>query len=251
MMIVPSWGWPGAAARRTRMLALIAVRDGMRFLPGFVNNVAPQVDGIVALDDGSSDGSAEFLAQCPATLSLLRNPVDRPVWDEVANHRALVAEALRLGGDWAVCIDADERLEQDFRIRAERVIARGAALGCSAYAVRLRELWDSRDQYRADGLWGRKMVARLFLLRADHAFDPRPLHGLKAPLQARRGGRFPKADLIFYHLAMVHAQDRAARRRRYEEADPDKRWQSIGYDYLTDEAGLTLRTLPKGRGFQD
>lgn len=250
-MMVPSWGPPWTGARRTRLVALLAVRNGMRYLPGFLRNVAPQVDGIIALDDGSSDGSVELLAGHEAVIELLRNPADRPAWDEVGNHRALIGAAQRHAADWVVCVDADERLEQEFRSRAERVIARGRLPGYSAYAVRLRELWDGTSQYRADGIWGRKMVARLFRLREDHEFDPQPLHGLKAPLQALRRGRFPKADLIIYHLAMIQAEDREARRRRYEAADPDRRWQSIGYEYLTDPRGLTLRSLPRGRGFSD
>jgi glycosyltransferase involved in cell wall biosynthesis len=223
----------------------------MRYLPGFLRNVAPQVDGIIALDDGSSDGSAELLTSQDAVIEMLRNPIDRPAWDEVGNHRALIEAALRNAAEWVVCVDADERLEQDFRVRAERVIARGGLLGHSAYAVRLRELWDDLGQYRVDGIWGRKMVARLFRVREDHEFDPRPLHGLKAPLQALRRGRFPTSDLTIYHLAMLRPEDREARRRRYEAADPDHRWQSIGYEYLTDPSGLTLRSLPPGRGFSD
>lgn len=250
-MLVPSCGVPGTGARRTRLLALLAVRDGMRHLPGFLRNVAPQVDGIVALDDGSSDGSAGFLAGHDAVLELLRNPPDRPVWDEVGNHRALVAAGLRHGAEWMLCVDADERLEREFRARAERVIARGRWLRYSAYAVRLRELWDAPTQFRGDGIWGRKMMARLFRARTDHQFDDRALHGHKAPLQARRGGRFPKADLTIYHLGMLRPEDREARRRRYREADPGNQWQAIGYDYLTDERGLVLQPVAPGRGFQD
>lgn len=246
-----SWGPPWTGARRHRILALIAVRNGMRYLPGFLRNVAPQVDGIVALDDGSTDGSAELLAAHGAVLELLRNPLDRPAWDEVGNHRALIAAALRHAADWVICVDADERLEEDFRRRAERVIARGGLLGYSAYALRLRELWDAPGQYRADGIWGRKMIARFFRLRPDHEFDPRELHGHKAPMQGMRNGRFPTSDLTIYHLAMLHAADRAARRARYETADPDNRWQRIGYSYLTDERGLELRALPRGRGFSE
>jgi hypothetical protein len=240
------------ARRRVRLLALLACRDEMRFLPGWLRNVRPHVDGIVALDDGSVDGSAELLAGSEGVLEVIQEPRWRD-WDEVANHRRLVAAALAHRPDWFLSIDADERVEREFRDRAERVIRRGGVLGLDAYAIRLRELWDGRDRYRGDGIWGRKAVVRLYRARADHAFDPRPWHGRKAPLQSRTPlGRYPLADLQLYHVRMISADDRLARRRRYEALDPESRWQpGIGYAYLTDETGVRLRSVAPGRDFVD
>ncbi len=167
--------------RRVRLVALLAFRDEAEYLPGYLRNVAPQVDGIVALDDGSTDGSADLLAGRPDVLELLRAPPGRAEWDEVANYRALVEAAQRHGPGWAVSLDADERVERRFRARAERVIARGRRAGLTAYAVRLRELWGSPDTWRADGVWGRKGPPRLFELRPDHRFDERALHAGKVP----------------------------------------------------------------------
>jgi hypothetical protein len=250
MLPIPSSGFFGAARRRVTLVALLAVRDQYSHLPGFIRNVGPQVDGIVALDDGSSDGSGDFLAARPEVIELLRVRPDRERWDEMGNHRALVASALRHRADWLISLDADERVEFDFRVRAERIIRRGAVLGLSAYALRLREVWDDPGQYRNDGIWGRKRPARLFRARADHEFDTRSLHGFKAPLQARIFGTFPVADLNIYHLGMLRREDRIARHRRYQILDPDCKWQpNVGYDYLVDETGLELRRIPPHRDY--
>jgi hypothetical protein len=234
--------------RRIRLLAVLAVRDEMRFLPGWFANVAPHLDGVVALDDGSTDGSREFLESRPEVVELLRGSAGRARWDEVGNYRALIDAAVRRGAGWIVSLDADHRVEHEFRERVERVVRRGRPLGISAYTFRMRELWGASDRYRADGLWGKKLRPGLFRARADHVFDERELHASKAPEQSRILGAFAKADLEVYHLRMIEGADRAARRDRYEHLDPEARWQpDEGYAYLTDERGLQLSPIPAGR----
>jgi hypothetical protein len=247
------WNFCEKTGNAVRLLAVTCVRDEARFLPGMLRNVAPQVDGIIALDDGSGDGSDRLLEECPQVLELLRNPPGRPAWDEPANHRRLVEAALRHGAEWIIAIDADERLERDFRTRAERVIRRGRWLGLRAFQVRVRELWDAPDRYRADGIWGLKWAPRLFRALADHSYDEHPQHGAKAPLQGKvLGAFFPLAGLFIYHLRMLDREDRENRRRRYETIDPQARCQpGLGYAYLTDENGLRLRPVPRRRGFAE
>jgi len=235
---------------RPRVLALLTFHNEMRYLPDYFRNVSPQVDGIIALDDGSTDGSGEFVAGQPSVLQLLRLPARNPhVWDEPRNRRLLVQAALDHGADWVMVVDSDERLERDFHARALAEIARGEQEGWFAFSVDCRELWDQGDTYREDGVWGRKAPVRLFKARRDHLFDDRPLHGHWAPLNSRVQGGYPHADLIFYHLAMLSPEDRRARQAKYFRLDPDRQHQAIGYEYMTDETGLRLSKLLPGREF--
>jgi hypothetical protein len=225
-----------------RLLAAVAVHDAMRWLPGFVENVGPRVDGIVALDDASTDGSGEYLAEQPSVLEVVRH--DEPHPDERDRFQILLDALAAHDPGWVIGLDADERLERDFRRKADRVARRARLRRHSAYAVRFRELWDDPGRYRVDGVWDRKWQALLWRYRSDHEMDPRPLHTHKAPMQGVRGSHFPPADLTIFHLGMLTPEDRAARRARFERLDPDRRWQPMGYEYLTDPTGIELADVP-------
>ncbi len=233
-----------------RLIALLVFHNEARFLPGYLDNVAPQVDGIVALDDGSTDGSAAILRGHPKVLEILANPVCKPhAWDEPFNQRRLIEAVAGHAPQWLVVVDADERLEQHFRARANGIIRQAEHEGVLALSIAIRELWDHPYRYRADGPWGRKRKASLFRYREDHEFDPRPMHNYWAPLNSRINGQFRHADLQLYHLRMLRAEDRQQRQARYMHMDPDNRWQSAGYDYLCDETGLELAEVDPERTY--
>jgi glycosyltransferase involved in cell wall biosynthesis len=232
------------------LVALLQAQNEERWLPGWLACIAPSVDAIVALDDGSSDDTAELLLAHPKVLKLLRNPPGKP-WDERGNQVALV-KAARDYGDWALAIDADERLEADFAARANAIIAAAASDGINCLCFSLRELWGDRHHYRIDGVWDRKTRYRLFRNDPAHRrFDPRPLHRFWMPMEIafniETQGRHTGLNL--YHLSMINKADRLARVQRYEGLDPDHRYQPIGYHYLIDESRLELREIPPERDF--
>ncbi len=221
----------------------------MRFLPGLIENVAPQVDGIIALDDQSTDGSAEFMAAQPLVLELLRvEPGAQGELEDGRNHEALTRAAWDHDPDWLLGLDADERVELGFRDSAEREIDRAEAAGHTALWLPFRELWNEPVTYRADGLWGDKRKACLFKASRDHIFDRKRVHALWASLPVPAGD-WPTADLELYHLRMLDPGDRAARVARYRRIDPDEIWQPVGYDYMLDDTGLELRRIAAGRHF--
>ena len=236
--------------RRRCLFALVAFRDEMRFLPGLIENLSPHVDGIVALDDQSEDDSAEFMASQPLVVELLRIPPGaQGELEDGRNHRALTEASWKHDPDWLLGIDADERVERDFRSRAEGEIDRAESLGHDALWVHFRELWDEPDHFRSDGLWGGKRKACLFRARRDHRFDDRRVHAIWASMPIPDGD-WPQADLNLYHLRMLDQRDRPERVARYRRIDPANVWQPIGYDYLLEESGLEVERIAAGREYQ-
>lgn len=221
-------------------------------LPGFIRNVSPHVDSMIGLDDGSTDGSASLFSASSKPVRLIQKSVETPhVWNEPENKRLLINAAKEHLPCWVLVMDADERLEKNFRKRANLAIHLAIRYGFSAISLKLGELWNDRDVMRADGIWGRKERVRLFRLEPDHQVPEGQLHAAWHSVKQSGWTKTAKADLWFYHLGMLTPEIREERKNRYKTLDPESKYQAIGYDYLTDETGIKLRRIKPWRRYVD
>jgi glycosyltransferase involved in cell wall biosynthesis len=233
------------------LIALLQARNEQRFLPGWLENIAPSVDGIVALDDGSTDATAKILRTHPKLIELLANPPGQP-WNERNNQMALIQAGRRHGAAWFLTTDADHRFELAFAARIHDLLSAADRECIDIYSFQLRELWGDRNHYRSDGEWNRMIRYRLFRNDPSHRrFDPRPLHRFWFPFEL--GSRLDvcgrHSEINIYHLRMVARSDRAERAARYEAIDPQHAYEPRGYRYMTDEAGLERTAIPPERDF--
>jgi glycosyltransferase involved in cell wall biosynthesis len=234
-----------------RLVVLLQARDEERFIPGWLTNIGDLVDGIIALDDGSTDDSAALLRAHPKLIELIEHEPGMP-WDERANQNALVQAARRHDAEWILCLDADERLELAFVEDAHDLLDQADRDGVKVFRFDLRECWDDPCQFRVDGIWGMKKLCRLFRNDPAHRrFDPRTLHRFWMPLELVADLETVARDTErnIYHLRMIEAADREARLERYERLDPGNRFQPIGYRYLTDATGMELQRITHDRRY--
>lgn len=236
--------------KRRKIIGLLCCRNAMEYLPDYLANLGSKVDGIVALDDGSTDGSLECLRKSSFVLEVISKPSVEPhVWDEPGNQNLVIKTALKYKPDWLFALDADERVEKNFRLLAELAIDKAERDSFDCCDLHTLELWNSFDTFRVDGIWGKKFKARLF--RAEPPIDgiQADFHGQWAANCFGANYKSLASEIKIYHLAMIDEKKRKERLSRYKALDPESKFQAFGYDYLIDEKGISLQRVVSGREY--
>jgi hypothetical protein len=206
---------------RPRVVGLLPARNAATDLPGYFDSIARVVDAVVALDDGSTDETADILEAQPLVELLLRKArrATYAGWDDSANRNRLLAAALELEPHWFLFLDSDERLDPHDAAALREFIDHDALEG-HAYGMRVfRMIGDLRHWDRA-ALW----VYRLFARDGNHSLPTQRLHFVPIPPSIPRD-RWLQTTVRIQHLAGLTEGHRRKRFEKYLEADPHNRFQ--------------------------
>jgi len=159
------------------LACLLAARNGEHLLPGYFRSIERLADAVIALDDGSTDGTRGGLARHPLVKILLANPPRKGGGsDQGHNRNALLQAVAELEPDWVITIDADECVPALDALALRRFIETQALPGC---AFGLQQFHVEGDRCRPSGEWS----YRLFAFRSGQSFpveegcfDPVPVN---------------------------------------------------------------------------
>jgi glycosyltransferase involved in cell wall biosynthesis len=222
---------PGIDVPTPRLLCLLPARNCAEDLPGWFESVARFADGVIALDDGSTDETAELLAGEPLVVELLRNARRETAagWDDAANRQRLLDAAHAQGANWVIQLDADERISADDAAALRGFVADGAEPG-RAYGFRVYRMVGDEVYDRA-GLW----VYRLFACEPGQRLPRQRLHLVPVPDSIQRRN-WRKTTFRIQHRAALTEDRRRRRVLKYRQADPDHEFQH-DYSFLLDPPG--------------
>jgi hypothetical protein len=199
-----------------KLVLVFAYRYDYKLVPGLLKNTEGFVDDYVAYDDRNST--------------------------EIYSHEgsirlSLIEEAKKRGADWILAVDPDERLEISAGKQIRRLIEKKEKI---IYGFNFREMWSS-DEYRVDGIWGKKKRFSLFPVFPDQQFMNLSVHSQWHPINSDY--IFKETDINLYHFKMINSKNREERKNLYKRIDPNNQIQKIGYDYLTDETNMQLEKI--------
>ena len=187
-----------------------------RYWPEVLAHLSSQVDGIVVVDDHSTDATPEITDACPSVIRHVRLTDGEPMWGREAPVRQLLWETAAELGAWVLVNDADQVLVGDIRPLCKTAQH-------NAWAFVLYDLWGDRQHFRDDHLWRAHLSARPWLFapgRVPDGWAPqwgeRGVHIGHAPSNFPLAcGVAPPETYHWLHLAYVRAEDRAAKLTRY------------------------------------
>ena len=223
---------------------MLPAHNAAHHLPGWFESVAVFADAVVALDDGSTDGTGDVLEGHPLVKIVLRNPSRDGYagWNDSINRNLLLEAAGSLRPDWVIGIDADELVPRDEGEALRRFIDEEAVAGLAYGFPVYRMIADLEHYDRRDN----KGALRLFAYRPGQVFPSRKLHILPAPTSIPPGRRLV-TNIRIQHLNGLTAQQRRARRQKYEDADPERQWER-DYSYTDAPPGEVKTWIPRRAG---
>ena len=225
---------------RSMLVCLLPARNCADDLPGYFESVARFADAVVALDDGSTDGTRELLEGSPLVRVLLENPrrTGYRGWDDSANRNRLLAAAADLDPDWVISLDADERIDRSDAAALRKFVALDAVPG-DGYLFRVFRMIEDVGHYDQSQLW----VGRLFAYERGQVFPAERLHFVPLPTSIPRT-RWRRTTFRIQHLAALTESRRRARYEKYREADAARQFQP-DYSHLLEPAASIKAWWPR------
>lgn len=218
-----------------RIFGLMLVKDEIDILPKTLAAYEKWIDGLVVLDNGSTDGTFELLKGHQLVKKI---GVDTEEFDETRLVPKVVGMAEEFKADWYVESDADEIFDPAFRSVIEN-----APEGTNVIAGRMLFMTDDKHYFR-DKFW-----CRMYKNQPPFSYTGiRKLHNGKIPV-----AHYKRSMLMSYHT-IKHFQIRSFEQgmRKYEnykKLDPNNQFQE-DYEQIRkiaemwktgDFSGLTLK----------
>lgn len=219
----------------TELFGLVPVRNGGHFLPEFLKHGEHFLDGVIALDDGSTDDTGALLARAPLVKKVIAHPRRETAagWDDLLNRNTLLRhlESIDYRG-WALFLDADELLDvDDSRLLRGLIDERRLDESC-AYGLRVFRMVDDLLHFYKKPL----TVYRLFHFAPGQALVGARLHFQPIPAQIPES-RWRKTNLRIKHRNSMTEDLRLERFQKYREADADHQHQA-SYDNLLERPDI-------------
>ncbi len=219
---------PSIFKTKYRKLILAQSYNEIEFLTEFLDDMSKYFDGVILLDDGSSDGTYE---QALHDKLLIKAQKERNGFNDLENRNILLNIASFFKTDWLCFMDIDERFDERYA-NLEEIIQGHSENTIWFYFV---NVWDSIDLFNVnfpDTNNGLFIRARMFknIGRTQIITTQKKLHFAASPLK----GKGLNAPIMVKHLGHITKERRLKKYNFYKKEDIHNDYPD--YEYLLNES---------------
>ncbi|HBR28642.1 MAG TPA: glycosyl transferase [Firmicutes bacterium] len=203
------------------LLAMMAVRnEAERYLKPVLDRLSTYVDGIVILDDASTDGTPDLCRAHPKVIRFERLTTPLFVQNEAALRRKLWDLTVEAAPTWVLALDADEVLETRAVAELPHLLAQTR---CDLITFPVYHFWGDLRHYRVDHWWhpsrGRTACLHRYQPNRSYHWPSRALHSGRFPQEAYLTPRL-SSSVRLLHFGYADRTTHRAKYQRYLTLDP-------------------------------
>lgn len=202
-------------------LSMIVKNEEGRYLSQVLNSLKGHINEAVIIDDGSTDNTIEMCREILKDIQVHIIQNEQSMFaNEVELRKKQWTETIKTNPDWILNLDADEILEENFWVNAQKIINNKDA---DFYCFRLYDMWNE-THYREDKFWNAHSIYRPFLMRYqpnfNYIWNESPQHSGRFPVNLFSFQKL-KSEFRIKHFGWATEKDRKEKYKRYQRLDPN------------------------------
>ena len=221
---------PAAFRKRHKKIVLCQAYNEEKLIEGFLTNMASYFDGIILLDDESTDRTWDLAIHDKILLKVKKK---RSGFNDLENRNILLNLSAFFQSEWFCFMDIDERFDERFTNFSEFENNKEIHV----VSFRAVYLWNDEQSYKGDIPSSNKgilTVYRMFRpIGHTHINTHKKLHFIATPYFTNTW----QSNILFKDYGSMKENDRIRKYERYIQEDQQKDMSS-GYDYLLNSENL-------------
>jgi hypothetical protein len=209
-----------------KIIALVQVYNETDRLRKFFHNIESYCDGIILLDDGSTDDTYE---NANSKKILLKVKKKRKIFNDLENRNILLNIASFFRSKWYYFIDADEMFDSRF----ENVFNLTNKDNVDIVSFKLIHKWDSEENYRIDYPYSENGIQKKYRMFKNigrtQIISDRKLHFQPVPYY----GNIYDSNILILHSGLQMNENRIKKFNYYTKIDKERAQKS--YSHLVDK----------------